>query len=131
MNAIRTALYTALSGMSPALATVWANTDYVPTSDPYQIVDVLFADPDNIGHSSSPYRQDGYMQVRLMYPLSAGAHTAGTRAELIRSTFARGNSYTSGTVTTRIQNTASISGGSVEDGRWAVIVKVPFFANIT
>jgi hypothetical protein len=117
--------------MSPALATVWANTGYTPTADPYQEVAVLFADPDNLGYGSGPYREIGYMQIKLMYPLNAGAHVAGSRAELTRATFYRGASFASGGVTTIIESTPSIGGGYIEDSRWAVVVKIPFFANIT
>jgi len=131
MNAIRTALFTALSGMTPSLATAWSNVTFTPTAAAYQIVDILFADPDNLGAGDGPYREQGFMQVRLMYPQAAGALTAGARAELIRDTFYRGASFTSGSVTTIIKSTPSISGGRIEGNRWEVIVKIPFFANIT
>lgn len=131
MNAIRNALYTALDAITPALETAWENVDFVPSSNPYQRVNVLFADPNNLGYGSGPYREIGYMQVKLMYPQSEGALKAGARAELIRDTFYRGSSFTSDGVTTVIEKTPSISGGHIEDDRWAVIVKIPFFANIS
>ena len=129
--AVRAALETALNGITPALATAWANTNFTPTADPYQIVKILFADPDSRTLGVAEYWEQGYMQVRLMYPLAAGTETAGARAELIRSTFKRGSAFASSGITTKIRWTPSISGGQVEDGRWAVIVKIPFYANIT
>lgn len=126
---IKAALETALSGMT-TLATAWENIEYAPIAGtPYQQVNILFAEPDNIEYGSN-HRELGYMQVKLMYPLKNGSLTAITRAELIRSTFYRGASFTSSGVTVIIERTPEISAGSVEGDRWAIPVKIRFFANI-
>ena len=70
------------------------------------------------------------MQIKLMYPLQVGSVTAITRAELIRSTFYRGASFTASGVTVIIERTPEIGAGSVEGDRWAIPVKIRFFANI-
>lgn len=130
-NSIRTALITALEAMNPTLATAWENVPFVPTAEPYQIVNILFGEPDNQILGVSEYWELGYMQVRLMYPKDKGAFLAGTRAELTRSALRRGNSFVSGGITVKISKTPTISGGRIEDDRFAVIVKVPFYAHIT
>jgi hypothetical protein len=136
-NSIRTALATALAAITPELATAWENRPTTKagvevglTADPYQIVNVLFNEPDNMGYGNGPYTEMGIMQVRLMYPEDAGSYTAGARAELIRTTFYRGLSLASGGITTIIERTPTIQGGQVEEGRYAIIVKIRFFANI-
>jgi len=128
---IRTALQTGLAGISPALDTSWENQAFTPTAGTaYQIVHVLLAEPDNAVYGSE-HTEVGYMQVRLMYPPQTGPGAALTRAELIRATFYRGATFSSGGVNVIIMRTPEIMPGTVEDGRFQVVVKVRFFANIT
>ena len=128
---IRSALETALNNISPALATAWENRPFSPPAQtvPYQIVHVLFAEPDNSVYGPE-HRELGYMQIRLMYPLNAGSAAAMARAELIRDTFARGESFTSSGITAISMRTPEILPATVEDGRYAVIVRVRFYANV-
>lgn len=127
---VRIALETALSGMSPALSTAFENTKFTPVAGtPYQLVHLLLASPDN-SEFGSRHREQGYMQVKLMYPLQAGTAEVAARAELIRSTFKRGNTFSNGGVTVVIDKTPEIVPGTVEGDRYAVAVKVRFFANI-
>lgn len=126
---IKAALETALNGMA-SLSTAWENAAFTPVAGtPYQQVNILFAEPDNVEYGRT-HRELGFMQIKLMYPLQVGSVTAITRAELIRSTFYRGASFTSSGVTVIIDRTPEISAGSVEGDRWAIPVKVRFFANI-
>jgi hypothetical protein len=128
--AIRAALETALNGMSPALSTAFENVAFTPVAGTaYQQVNVLFAEPDNLEFGSH-YREIGYMQVKLMYPLQVGTATVAARAELIRTTFRRGASFTSGGVTVTIEKTPEIGNAQVEGDRYAMPVRVRFFANI-
>lgn len=128
--AIRAALETALNGMNPTIATAWENVAFTPTpGTPYQQVNVLFAEPENNEYGSR-HREIGYMQVKLMYPLQNGTATAAARAELIRTTFYRGATFTSGGVTVVIEKTPEVSPGSVEGDRYTIPVKVRFFANV-
>jgi hypothetical protein len=129
--AIRAALQTELAAITPALLTAYQNAHFTPPqpSIPYQRVNLLFATPDNSVYGSE-YIEQGYMQITLVYPQGAGPTAAVTRAELIRTTFARGNSYTSDGVVITINRTPEITDGSPEDGRFVILVKVPFFAHI-
>lgn len=127
---IRAALETALNGMSPSLSTAWENASFTPINGTaYQQVHLLFAEPENVEYGSR-HREIGYMQVKLMYPLKNGTATAAARAELLRATFARGNTFTSGAVTVMIMRTPEIQPGAIEDDRYAVNVIIRFFANI-
>jgi len=127
---IRAALETALNNITPSIAQAWENAAFTPVAGtPYQQVNILFAEPDNVEYGRT-YRELGYLQIKLMYPLKNGSLTAITRAELIRSTFYRGASFTSSGVTVVIDKTPEISAGSVEGDRWAIPVKIRFFANI-
>lgn len=128
--AVRAALEVALAAMSPALATAYENANYSPVvGTPYQRVFVLRAAPDNpeIGRFTI---ERGIMQISLYYPLGTGPAAAEARAELIRTTFYRGASFTASGVTTIIERTPEISPGRAEDDRWVVPVRVRFFAHI-
>lgn len=128
---IRAALEVALNAMTPPLSTAWENAAFAPVAGtPYQAVNVLFVSPDN-QVMGRPHIELGFMQVKLMYPLQVGTAVVAARAELIRQTFYRGASFSSGGVTVVINKTPEISPGSVDGDRWAVPVKVRFFSNIT
>ncbi len=131
--AIRSALETALSAISPSLATTFENKAYTPvTGTPFQKAAVLFARPNN-DEVSRAHLAQGFMQVTLCYPTNAGPGAASARAELIRTTFYRGRSLTpvSG-VTTNISDTPEIMPGFDDPGiaRYCVPVRVRFFAQV-
>lgn len=127
---IRAALETALNGMTPALSTSFENVQFTPVArTPYQQAYVLFAPPINKEFGSG-HIENGYMQVKLMYPLSEGTSAIAARAELIRSTFKRGYSFTNSGMTVTISETPEVAPGAVEGDRYAIPVKVRFFSCI-
>lgn len=127
---IRAALESALNAMSPSLSTAWENAAFTPVSGTaYQQVNVLFAPPDNMEFGSR-HRELGYMQVRLMYPQAVGTAIVAARAELIRTTFYRGASFTNGGVTVIVEKTPEVGAGTTDGDRYAIPVKIRFFANI-
>lgn len=128
---VRAALETKLDGITPALASAWENTPFEPQAGlAYQRVTLLAAAPDNSTYGGGYYREQGILQIDLMYPLSDGTAAAGARAELIRTAFKRGTSVVSGGVTVIIDKTPEVSAGRVEGDRWCVPVKVRWYAGI-
>ena len=128
---IRRALEGALNAITPTLSTAWQNDSFTPvTGAPWQRADILYAAPDNVEFGDM-FRQDGFMQVSLFYPLKAGTAAAETRAQLIRSTFRKGNSYTDDGITVRVEKTPEITSGRRDDDWWNVNIKIRFFAHIT
>ena len=129
--AIRAALETHLSAMSPSLTTAWENQDFKPPSPktPFQFVNIMLADPDNPEFGGG-YREQGYMQVTLHYPLQEGTAAAMARAALIRATFPKDLSLTKDGVTLTINRTPAIGNGGVDGDHWALPVKIQFHANI-
>lgn len=128
---IRTALESKLNGISPALSTAWQNVAFTPVAGtPYQRVFLMPAEPDNPTMGDDFYREQGILQVSLMYPLQAGAGVAEARAEKIRTAFKRGTSMVSGSITVRISRTPEIGQGRVDGDRWHVPVKCTYFAGI-
>lgn len=128
---VRTALEIALHTMTPALATAWENQNFSPVpGTPFQAATLLPATPDNATMGDEHYRERGILQVSLNYPVNGGAAAAMTRAELIRATFFRGASFTSGGVTTRISATPDIGRGVVVNDRWILPVSIRYFADV-
>lgn len=129
--ALRSALEVALNAMSPALATNWENTPYTPIpGTAYQIVHLLTAKPDNPEMTGNMHTEVGIMQITLMYPQEVGPVTAETRAELIRSTFKRGYTFTSGSVKVHISATPEIAPGYNDEDRYCKPVKIYFHSHI-
>jgi hypothetical protein len=119
----------ALNGMTPALATAWENVSFTPpaSSTAYQQAFILFARPDN-QEMGSRHQEIGYMQVTLKYPRQAGSSSIGGRAELLRTTFKRGNSFVSGGITVNITDTPEVGQGYDDGTMYCVPVKIRFSA---
>ena len=123
----RAALETALDGMSPALPTAWENVAFTPPSTPYQRAHVLFATPDNavIGNE---WMERGIFQVTLCYPLQTGDAAARGRVSLLRTTFYRGRTLTSGGTRVIIERTPDAGSGTADGDRWVVPVRIRWFS---
>ena len=131
ISSVRIALENKLNAMTPSLSTAWENVPFTPvTGTAYQAAYLLPATPANPTMGDGYYREHGIFQITLMYPIQAGTLTAATRAELIRSTFKRGTSMTSGGITTIIERTPEIGQGRVDGDRWALPVKIRYYAGI-
>lgn len=127
--AIRAALETALAAMSPALSTAYENVAFTPTAGTaYQKCHILFADPDNT-EAGRNYKEQGYMQVTLMYPQAKGSAEAAARAAMLRVTFKKNTSFTSGGHIVTVNRTPAIGNGVPDGDRWSVPVKIPFHSN--
>lgn len=127
MSDLRAALETALSGMSPALATAWQNVPFTPAvGSPYQRVSLLPGTPANEEFGGN-FADRGFLQVTLHYPPGQGAKAAEDRALAIRSTFRRGASFTSGGLTVIIMKTPAILPAMTDDdGRYVVPVSIEY-----
>lgn len=137
---VKAAMEVALNSITPAMQTAWPNTPtpgqstFVPVAGtPYQAVSFKLTTPDN-REMGRRYQQKGYMYVRLMYPLlpatGAGTATQLARAELIKDKFYASQTFASGGITVLINATPEINDIGVDGDRYAILVMVPFLANI-
>ena len=127
---ITAALETALQAVDPTFPTAWENVDFIPPITAYQVVTVLFAQPENPTLGNAFFRQRGYMQVQLRYPIGTGKQAAVAKAEAIQTAFKRGSSVSSGGITATIERSPEIMAGYTDENRFIVNVKIWFFANI-
>jgi hypothetical protein len=131
LTAVRAALETALQAVTPALVTHHENAGFTPVpGTPYQSVALLVAEPRN-NEVSRSWVEQGLFQITLRYPLGEGPAAATARATLIRATFYRGASFTSGSVVVTIPRTPQILPAFIDGDRFALPVRVPFAAPIT
>jgi hypothetical protein len=128
---IRQALEARLDAMAPPLATAYENSDFTPVGGtPYQRVHLMPAEPDNPTMDSFR-RLQGFFQVTLFYPQSAGSADVMARAEAVRAQFPHKLSLVKDGVTVQIDGTPYIMAGFADGDRWAVPVRIPYFANLS
>jgi len=128
---IRAALETALTAISPPLATAWENTAYTPTAGtPYQRVSMLFEPPLNTEYGRG-FQQGGMLVVALCWPQGDGMADLSARIELLRAVFPSGAVFTADGLTTQVARTPLILAAILEGDRYVVPVQVPFLATIT
>ena len=105
LTAIRAALETTLNAISPALLTIWENTEGTPVNGTaYQRVFLLPGPPLNLEIGPS-YTERGIFQVNLNYPLGTGPAAATARAEAIRAAFKFASTHTASGVTVLVTAT--------------------------
>lgn len=127
---ITQALETALNSITPVIETAWENVDFTPTTGvEYQMVSII-SESENPTQGSDFYREVGFMQVDLMYPVGHGSLPSKQRFELIRDTFFRGASFEKDSVTVHISKTPEMPHTINEDDRYRSVVRVEFFANV-
>lgn len=128
---IRAALETALQQVNADIDIAWENRTYVPQPDvPFLKVWLLPAKPSDITMGKGYRREQGIFQVNVSYPNQEGPRDAAERAELIRSSFPRGATFTSGGVTVAIGGTPEIVTGMPIADHYQVPVRIPYWANI-
>jgi hypothetical protein len=129
--AIRAAIETALSLISPLIDTVYENTDFKPViGQKYQSVSIVMGRPENPVLGGTFKREVGVMMILLYYPLLNGTKNSLSRAELISSVFKRGATFSSGGVDVVISGTPEVDSNGQDGKFWITKISVPFFANI-
>ena len=130
LTAIRAALETTLNAISPALTSIWENTEGAPVNGtPYQRVFLLPGPPLNLEIGPS-YTEQGYLQVSLYYPLGTGPAAATARAEAIRAAFKFASTHTASGVKVLVTATPEIGPARTEDDLYFLPVRVRFEAQI-
>jgi hypothetical protein len=111
--------------------TAWDNTGFKPVPGvPYQKVNLVWAEPDDVTFGGNFHREFGFLQVSLFYPILLGTLDISTRAQLIRTTFKRGSTFEKDGVTVKILKTPAIMGGVPIDESYAVPIRISFQADI-
>lgn len=128
---IRALLEQALNAASSGVETAYENVPYSPkVGTPYQRATLLPAQTDNPTMGDGFKRERGVLQILLNYPLKAGPSAAATRAEVLRTAFKRGTTFTSGVVRVVIDSSPSIAPSLPGDAWYVLPVSVSYFADV-
>lgn len=126
----RGALETRLKALDPTFPTAWENASYTPTTGtPYQQVTLMRATPENPVQGIG-FREQGFLQVSLYYPLNKGPGDAEAKAKALRDWFPKKLSLVHGGITVTINAAAEIATGFKDGDRWVVPVRIPFHTKL-
>jgi hypothetical protein len=131
IGAIQAAFELELATMAGDLPTQFGNAPFDIPDGPYQRVDLVPADPDNPTMGDDYYRDTGFFQVMLRYPLGQGTGAALDRAHDLRRHFKRGRVLQHAGVSVVIAATPAIRAGLYDSDRYCVPVRIAYFAHQT
>jgi hypothetical protein len=128
---IRQQLEVAVAAALGSVKGVYENETYVPVAGvPHAQVNILFGEPLNPTFGDGFYREVGFVQILLRYPMKTGSGAANAAAQAIREAFPRGRTFVTGGVTTVISGTANALPSNEADDRFVLPVRVPFYSNV-
>lgn len=128
---IRRLLELRFNSLSPTLDTAFENVPYTPKQGtPWQRLNMLPSETDNPTFGDTFMRESGIFQVTLFYPVNAGSSAAQTRAELIRSWFARGLTMTESGIRVLVDKSPSVGPAAVVEGWHILPVSIPYIADV-
>jgi hypothetical protein len=127
---VRLALQNHLEALG-AFATAYEGLSFTPTNNvPYQRVNLLRAEPDNLALGSAYHREVGVFQVTLFYPMGAGTNLIEAKAEAIKTHFKRSTGLTNGGRTVLITRTPNVKQVSVDDDRLSLVIDIPYMSEV-
>jgi len=120
-----------LATMSPALSTAYENVPFTPvTGTAFQRARLLPASPENPTLGDGYYREVGFFEIVLFYPLNGGRNLAQTRAEYIKSHFARGLAMSESGLVIKVMRTPSVASAVQLEDRYVVPVSIEYYAEV-
>lgn len=120
-----------LATIANNIPTAYENVPYTPiTGTPYQRVRLLPASPENPTLGDGYYRDVGFFEIVLFYPLNAGRNAIQTKAEAIRSHFPRGLTMTESGLNVVVPKTPTIATATQLDDRYVVPITVEYYAEV-
>lgn len=128
---ISAAFESRLASMTPALPTAFENTQFTPqTGVAYQRARLLPAKPENPTIGDAYFREVGFFEVMLFYPINAGRGAAQTRAAAVKSHFKRGTKMTANGQTVRVLTTPTVAAAMQEGDRYIVPITIEYYSEV-
>lgn len=120
-----------LATIASNLSTAFENVAFTPVEGtPYQRVRILPAQPENPTLGDGYYREVGFFEIILFYPLNKGRGAAQAKAEAIKSHFYRGLSMTEGGLVVKVMRTPIIGSAIQDDKNYVLPISINYFAEI-
>ena len=130
---VKKAIEKKLATLSGVIATAREGMSYTPVvGTPYQRINILKADPEDLTMGRKMQRISGIAQITLFYPapVATGTTLPDAMAESIKTHFKPVQTLTEGSTKVFIADSATIATGFADGDRWVVPVSVPFYANL-
>lgn len=113
------------------ISTAHENIPFTPvTGTPFQRVRLLPATPENPTLGDAYYREVGFFEIVLFYPLNTGRNLAQTKAEQIKAYFPRGLNISEAGINVVVPRTPTIATATQLDDRYVIPITVEYFAEI-
>lgn len=120
-----------VGGVLSANVTAWEGVSFATVPGiPYQRVNLIMGTPETPVYGGKFSREVGFFQLTLYYPVQRGTAAIMTRAELIRSTFPRGSSFTNSGIVVNIPRKPEIYPTIVDEEVITAVVRIPYWADI-
>jgi len=127
---IRAALEAHLNSM-PAISTAWENANFDPViGTPYQRVNMLYAEPNDLTMGATRRREIGIFQITLCYPEGNGSVSAHDRFDLVVTHFKRGTVLSFSGANVLITKTPRKTTLGNIDGFYTVIASISYSSDI-
>lgn len=128
---IRKLLTERLTAITPEITTVEQNdAKAVLAGQPFQKVALLFAQPSNPVRGPEFYREQGFFQVDLRYPLNTGVVEIEDRAKKVRDQFPYGLGLGVAPTIVTINLTPQILAQGVEGNTYRITIRISWHANM-
>lgn len=120
-----------LNTITPAIETAYEGVSFTPTFGvPYQRVQLSPSRPLNPTLGGNYHREKGTFQIFLCYPTNLGTVEILDRAELTRSYFKQGDSFSEGSTTIIIVGTPYIAGTNQVQDRIVLPILISYSAEV-
>lgn len=120
-----------VGGVLSANTTAWEGVAYATTPGvPYQRVNLIMGTPETPVYGGKFSREVGFFQLTLYFPVQRGTAAIMTRAELIRSTFPRGSSFSNSGIVVNIPRKPEIFPTILSEEVITAVVRIPYWADI-
>lgn len=113
------------------ISTYHDNVSFEPvTGTPYQKIRLLPAKPENPTLGDAYYREVGFFEIVLFYPLNTGRNLAQTKAEQIKAYFPRRLNISEAGINVVVPRTPTIATATQLDDRYVIPITVEYFVEI-
>lgn len=120
-----------LATIASNIDTAYENVTYTPVEGvPFQRVRILPAPPENPTIGGAYYREVGFFEVMLFYPLNKGRGTAHAKAEALKSHFSRGLSMTESGLVVKVMTTPTVGTAVQTDKHYVLPISINYYAEV-
>lgn len=120
-----------LKALDTNFATARENVEFVPVSGtPYQRIKLLPAQPENPTIGGNHYREVGYFEITLFYPINTNRGIAQAKAEAIKAHFKRATALTENGLTVVVARTPAISPAITDGDRYAIPISINYYSDL-